>query len=355
MKKFKTMLLSAIIVPIALCSYGQANVDPYIYVLPANSGIVALGGTLDLTITVGASGAGTVAAAKLRPIISLPPTYVAFLPDAQQTGIPVGWTIVSNNGDQLRICNNSDPVVGGTSRTVTLKVKGIALTTPLSFSGQMNFGNGNATTCANGPQPPANQGTNDLSNSTISVINLVPLTLTAFNAVVTNCEPTLQWTTTSETNTDRFEIEKSNINGTDWKKVGNVAATGYSNNIINYNFTDKDIFTSEKVLYRLKMIDQDGRFTYSKILPVLVNCKTASVLVYPNPVQDGKLFVTLAGAVGYTEASLISISGQLIAKQKVNNGSNNINVSSLANGVYFLQIKDANGFDKKTKVYIGGK
>jgi Secretion system C-terminal sorting domain len=234
-------------------------------------------------------------------------------------------------------------------------VVGVVESPSQTFSGQMNFGNGNITTCANGPAPPQNTTADDNSTSTITVTATLPLTLIDLKSTITNCEPTLHWTTTNEINTDRFEIERCNINSLDWKKVGTLAANGNSTNNINYSFTDKNIASIDKIIYRLKMIDQDGRFTYSKILPVLVNCKSAGVLVYPNPVQDGKLYVTVAGIVGYAEANLVNISGQLIVQKKMYNGSNDLNVSNIADGVYILNIRDNNGFNKNIKVTLGRK
>ncbi len=184
--------------------------------------------------------------------------------------------------------------------------------------------------------------------------SVVPLTLTDFSATLKDCQPFLTWTTESEINTARFEIERSNAsNSNDWKFVGTVAANGNSSSKINYSFNDKGInATSEKVFYRLKMIDKDGRFNYSNILPVLVNCKTGNLIVYPNPVHDGKLNVSLSGTVGYAEANLISTTGQVVLKSKMNNGTNYLNVSNLVDGVYVLKISDKNGFEKTIKVSI---
>ncbi len=338
--------------------FGQAN--PTIGVIglgttnPLNAGEVAVGATLDLQITIGNTGTANIVASKLRPVITIP-AIATLLPDAQQTGLPAGWIIVlgSNTGSQIRICNGSDVISGSANRIIILKVQGVTVGGPLTFSGQLNFGG--ATCSAAGPAPTGNVTADDNGTSSITVVTAVlPITLADFSTTLKDCQPVLHWTTASEINTDRFEIERSNTSGTNWKIVGNVAASGYSSSKINYNFTDKDLnASSEKVLYRLKMLDKDGSFKYSKILPVLVNCKTATVLVYPNPVQDGKLYVTLAGTVGYAEANLMSVSGQVILTKKMVNGSNDINVSNIADGIYMLRIKDADGFDKNIKVSVG--
>ena len=147
-------------------SFGQAN--PFINVLPSNSGIVPVGGTIDIIVTIGNSGPiSTIPQAKLRPIIQVP-TSVTFLPNAQQTGLPAGWTILSNSGSQLRVCNSTDPIPVNTSRTIILKAQGVTVTPAQTFAGNINFGNG--TTCAAGPSVAGDLITDNSATSTVEVI-----------------------------------------------------------------------------------------------------------------------------------------------------------------------------------------
>ncbi len=351
MKKIKSTVLFVMVACITSNIFGQAN--PTIAVLPANSGQVQQTTTLDLQITIGNTGTANIVANKLRPVITVPAS-VTLLADAQQLpGLPAGWSIVSNTGSQIRICNGTDVIAGSTSRTITLKVLGVTIAAPQTFSGQINFGG--ASCSVSGPAPGGNNTADDFATSTIEVIPfVVPLTLTDFSASLKDCQPLLSWTTETEINTDRFEIEKSNGGNTnDWKTIGFVAANGNSSSKLNYSFNDQNNSAfSEKVYYRLKMIDKDGKFTYSKILPVLINCRTSNVLVYPNPVPDGKLYISISGTVGLAEASLISSAGQIILTMKVNNGSNSMNVSAVADGFYLLKITDKNGISKTTKITI---
>jgi len=335
---------------------GQAN--PTISVIglgtlnPTNSGEVALGAILDLRVDIGNTGSANIVASKLRPVITVP-ALVTFLPDAQQTGLPAGWVIVSNTGSQLRICNGSDIVPGSAIRTIILKVQGATLGGPQTFLGQLNFGG--ATCAVGGPAPSGNNIADDVATSTITVTAApLPVTLLSFNATLSNCQPILNWLTESEINSDRFEIERGNLRNSTWKSIGMVAAKGGGAAKTAYNFIDTDVDNAaEKILYRLKMIDKDGQYKYSKILPVLINCKTKQVEVYPNPVKDGRLYVNLTGANGYTEATLLSLTGQVIMKQVIKNGTNYLNISpGIAAGLYLLNIKDENGVDKKTKVLI---
>ena len=275
---------------------GQANA--FIQVLTLNSGNVNLGGTGDIQITVGNTGpSNNIAANNVRTQVSVPNALVSLLPNAQQTGIPAGWAITSNNGTTIQLCNGTDVITPGTQRNIIIKVQGNTIGGPLTVSGGLSFRSG--TNCAAPGTLAGNNTADDNGTSSVTVVNPVPVTLTNFNVVLTNCEPSLKWTTETEVNSDRFEIERSNTNRNDWTKIGTVPAQGNSTRKTDYSLTDKNLpAATESVLYRLKMIDLDGKFTYSTVLPVLLNCNTAKVSIFPNPAQNGRLYVSVTGQKG---------------------------------------------------------
>ena len=159
-------IIFTIIISTKFNSFGQAN--PFINVLPSNSGIVTTGGVIDIIVTIGNTGpVSAVPQAKLRPIIQIP-TSVTFLSNALQTGLPAGWSIISNTGPQLRLCNSTDAIPVNTSRTIILKVQGITVAPAQTFSGNINFGNG--TTCAAGPSLAGDQLPDNSALSTIEVV-----------------------------------------------------------------------------------------------------------------------------------------------------------------------------------------
>ncbi len=175
MKIIKLIMLFCIgAIFIASDALGQSN--PYIQVLPSNTGIVAVGATNDFLITVGNTGFTSIPVSKLRPIVQVPPSVV-FLPDAQQTGLPAGWTILSNTGTQLRLCNSGFVVPGQSINNIILKVQGVTITVPQTFSGQINFGNG--TTCAAGTSVAGNLTADDFATSTIQVVAAAACAITA--------------------------------------------------------------------------------------------------------------------------------------------------------------------------------
>ena len=177
MKNIKLIMLLCIgVLFIASKSYGQANA--FINVLPSNSGIVSVGATIDIIVTKGNTGPiSTIPQAKLRPIFQVPAS-VTFLPNAQQVGLPAGWTILSNTGSQLRLCNSADPIPVTTSRTIILKVKGVTAAPAQSFSGNINFGNG--TNCGPGTSVAGDFTTDNAATSTIQVVAPVTLNLNVF-------------------------------------------------------------------------------------------------------------------------------------------------------------------------------
>ena len=81
MKNLKLIISVLYVIIISINTNGQVN--PTMGVLPANSGIVAVGSTLDLQITVGNTGTGSVPANKIRPVITVPNLIVTLLPNAQ--------------------------------------------------------------------------------------------------------------------------------------------------------------------------------------------------------------------------------------------------------------------------------
>jgi len=111
----------------------------------------------------------------------------------------------------------------------------------------------------------------------------LPVELIDFTYTVTD-NVNLYWSTASEINNDYFEIEKS-TDGINFEHIGGVNGNGNSNSIIDYNYIDKNPLNGISY-YRLKQVDFDGKFEYSKIIAVEYE-KQFSFNVYPNPINSG--------------------------------------------------------------------
>lgn len=318
--------------------------DASINILAGNGGIVATGQTFLLRVDItNNSATGTVVQNKLRPQISVPASISSISLTASDHTLPAGWTITSNSGTVIRITNTTDPLPAGVTRTAFITVTGTAVGTG-SIIGNLTFV---------GAAPTGDLGANNSSSAGIEVTNPTPVTLTDFKVSLLNCQPVVKWATETETNSDRFEIERGNANNTGWTTVGTVAAGGFTTSKSTYSFADANLnTTAKKILYRLKMVDKDGRYQYSPVLPVSLNCNTVSISVFPNPVQQGKVYISLTGSTGQTMAILRSPAGQTVSSITLTNGTNMLDVSGIANGIYIVEVADESGMRKITKLLV---
>jgi len=95
-----------------------------------------------------------------------------------------------------------------------------------------------------------------------------------------------------------FNVERRSSSLTEWDKIGFVQGQGTTNSPNNYEFTDSELPDADEVSYRLKQIDNDGTFDYSKTITVdlatitsvddEIEYKFALKQNYPNPVNQSK-------------------------------------------------------------------
>jgi hypothetical protein len=149
----------------------------------------------------------------------------------------------------------------------------------------------------------------------------LPLTLLSFTGAETNGGILLQWKTSNEINTAFFDIEESS-DGIDFNAAGKVYAASIYSFENNYRYQEKNVPNGIHY-YRLKIVDKDGRFTYSPVIFITVKNKK-QLLVYPT-VTNGSFNISNAD-----EIYLYNSAGSLI--KRLHNGLNNI--GDLPNGLY---------------------
>lgn len=119
---------------------------------------------------------------------------------------------------------------------------------------------------------------------------ILPVVLTHFTAVEKNNKVLLSWQTASETNSQMFIIEKSN-DGRLFTPVVTIAASGNASSVKSYSFQDNIMSSYTNMYYRLQIVDQDGRFTYSEIATVILGspAQKHSVKVFPTAITGSQL------------------------------------------------------------------
>ncbi len=169
--------------------------------------------------------------------------------------------------------------------------------------------------------------------------NALPVDLTSFNALKEKESVKLRWQTASETDNDRFEIEKSN-DASIFKKIGDVAGMGTVNQRNDYQFIDNSPSLGINY-YRLKQVDFDGSHKYSTVQAVEINSKKQnSVTVYPNPATSE---IMIYGENKDIETlSIYGVDGSLKDKLQIEYNSS-IDIGFLESGIYLLKIEAQNG------------
>ena len=175
----------------------------------------------------------------------------------------------------------------------------------------------------------------------------LPVKLASFTAKAEGQKANLNWATTEESNSDRFDVERS-LDGKKWKTVGSVAAKGESVTNVPYSFADNTPVNGTN-LYRLKMIDLDGSFAYSRINNVRFE-GLPSISIYPNPVAN-QLSVSNLNTDEIAKIQIFNSNGNVVKETvKV---SEPIDVTKIAGGIYSVRIIYTNGFADNRKVVIG--
>ncbi|HSI89526.1 MAG TPA: M43 family zinc metalloprotease, partial [Adhaeribacter sp.] len=123
----------------------------------------------------------------------------------------------------------------------------------------------------------------------------------------------LNWETASEINNAFFAVEHS-ATGRDFTAVGQVKGNGTTNFNQRYNFTHRQPATG-KNYYRLKQVDLNGNFTYSRVIVVESKTGIATDLnLYPNPVtSDLHLTYSLNQEQAAIRVELYDLTGKMVA------------------------------------------
>jgi hypothetical protein len=243
---------------------------------------------------------------------------------------------------------NNTPFGSGTAPSASLTAYGTNITVGKAYTGTAVC-NGTAvqcntmintasswTTTGNGTLPAfASLTTTAGFNAAIPSSftgSVLPIELTSFEGKNNGNQNQLTWATASETQNNGFDIERS-TDGSRFEKIGFVAGNGTTSQTQRYTFND-DKSPNGIAYYRLKQLDYDGRFEYSKIVAIAQKGDNA-VSVFPNP-SNGVFTLSGLENIEDEQISIVNSIGQNIAITVQNDGQ--MDLSAYPSGVYYLRI-----------------
>lgn len=181
----------------------------------------------------------------------------------------------------------------------------------------------------------------------------MPVELISFTAIVNKDRVELNWSTATEVNNYGFEVERISFSLTNalknWNKIGFVEGHGNSNSPKSYYFTDNLVSQSGKYIYRLKQIDTDGSYEFSRNVEAdfgVVN-KFELEQNYPNPFNPSTLINFSLAEAGYVTLKVYDILGKetaaLIDNEWRESGNYNFKLSinnlNWESGIYFYKLE----------------
>lgn len=183
--------------------------------------------------------------------------------------------------------------------------------------------------------------------------SVLPVTLASFGAIPQSGKVKIYWSTASEENAKEFIIERTG-NGMDFTEIGRVKAAGNSTNMLNYRSYDDNPLVGTNY-YRLKQVDYNGEFNYTKLVSVKYFPSAADLGIQPNPAKDNAVITFNTSGNYPVWLKVNSMEGKMIldkhftAAEGLNEYS--LNMSKLPKGIYSVQliVDDQNMISKLVK------
>ncbi|MFT3823436.1 MAG: FG-GAP-like repeat-containing protein [Chitinophagaceae bacterium] len=177
----------------------------------------------------------------------------------------------------------------------------------------------------------------------------LPVTLVSFDASAKGKDAFLQWSTSQEMNVDLFEVQR-NADAKEFRKIATVSAVGNSSSTLFYDYTDT-ISNNKVYYYRLKMVDKDGSFTYSKVVSVRSSWSNSTLRIVPNPAR-GVTVISHPAYNGNAWLSITDATGRAVKAINIqrNDVQTTVSLTGLIPGVYNVLWSD--GTRKLTKMLL---
>lgn len=175
-------------------------------------------------------------------------------------------------------------------------------------------------------------GQTSFSQFLIALESSLPVDLLNFNASINREKQVdLDWTTISEENFQYFEVQKS-IDGMEFETFATIQGQGTQNESQNYKIVDRNPYKGQSY-YRLKMVDRDGSFDYSKVRSIVFDALADKVVVYPNPISNGQELMIKTELTEPIEIRFYSTDGEAVGTFQME-GNTSLKLPNWPAGIY---------------------
>ncbi|MCE6988254.1 M4 family metallopeptidase [Dyadobacter sp. CY323] len=188
-----------------------------------------------------------------------------------------------------------------------------------------------------------NSGFSGFGLSDAAAGSALPVTLVKFEGKNTSEGNVLDWETSTELNNDYFIVERS-VDAEKFVEISRMEGVGNSAIRNTYSFTDNS-FINYLNYYRLKQVDKDGTFAYSRMIAVESPGKDG-LKYFPNPVQSLLNIKIPENGAKSGNVSVINAAGQVVLSKenvKIQKGELSIDLSKLVTGIYQIVVTTENG------------
>jgi hypothetical protein len=167
---------------------------------------------------------------------------------------------------------------------------------------------------------------------------VLPVTLISFTGTENDGKIYLSWKVADEINLANYQLQQS-TDGINFNNIATITAGKKE-----YSFIDRNTSNYiDKYYYRLRMVDIDGKFSYSDVLPIKIRGKH-SITISPNPAKD---FVTLSGFESQGKITIINGSGASVYTGNTLTQGMKINIAHLPAGLYVVRFTDGKAVSYK--------
>lgn len=252
----------------------------------------------------------------------------------------------------------SEAVAGGSDATITVQWP---LTAELSgfdrsvcrlphyHNNNWDYGNSDLAAAGTDPYTLTRSGITDFSPFAVSMFEALPLKWQYVKGFSSGGDNYIEWATLMEQSINYFSIEYSD-DGFTFSEVGTVMAAGNSYTSNSYKFIHKTV-TAPVSYYRIKQVDIDGKHSYSKIIKIYeATSPITQVLIVSNPVNTTLNLHIKSEKAASLILQVSDIHGRIIYSSYKNlltgESTLSINLSGKTSGVYYLKLKDRQGFNQ---------